>query len=85
MFLHRCSQQRHSALWRRKSRDQRQKSLYKDGGKERKSEEEEEDDFELDEDDEDDDVDSPDEKDDRSWSPWLRWTNPPKYLTTFTW
>jgi len=64
MFLHRCSQQRHSALWRRKSRDQRQKSLYKDGGKERKSEEEEEDDFELDEDDEDDDVDSPDEKDD---------------------
>ncbi|XP_056294877.1 protein phosphatase Slingshot homolog 3 [Pseudoliparis swirei] len=59
-----ASQQRHSALWRRKSRDQRQKSLYKDGGKERKSEEEEEDDFELDEDDEDDDVDSPDEKDD---------------------
>ncbi|XP_070818168.1 protein phosphatase Slingshot homolog 3 [Chaetodon trifascialis] len=57
-----ASQQRHSALWRRKSRDQRQKSIHKEeGGEEGKldEEEEEEDDEELDDEDEE----SPDEKD----------------------
>ncbi|XP_076595297.1 protein phosphatase Slingshot homolog 3 [Chaetodon auriga] len=53
-----ASQQRHSALWRRKSRDQRQKSVNKEeGGEEGKldeeeDEEEEEDDEELDDEDE---------------------------------
>ncbi|KAF1384650.1 hypothetical protein PFLUV_G00122400 [Perca fluviatilis] len=47
-----ASQQRHSALWRRKSRDQRQKSVCKEeGGEKRKPAEEEEED----DDDEDDD------------------------------
>lgn len=63
-----ASQQRHSALWRRKSRDQRQKSVNKkEGGEEGKPEEEEDDDEEeedegIDDYDED-DVESPDEKD----------------------
>ncbi|XP_070769455.1 protein phosphatase Slingshot homolog 3 isoform X2 [Enoplosus armatus] len=61
-----ASQQRHSALWRRKSRDQRQKSIRKEeGGEERKPEEEEEDDEGLDDElYDDEDVESPDEKDD---------------------
>ncbi|KAI3351768.1 hypothetical protein L3Q82_020606 [Scortum barcoo] len=61
-----ASQQRHSALWRRKSRDQRQKSVCKeDGGKEGKPEEgEEEDEEEEDTGDEEDYGESPDEIDD---------------------
>ncbi|XP_054453492.1 protein phosphatase Slingshot homolog 3 [Anoplopoma fimbria] len=59
-----ASQQRHSALWRRKSRDQRQKSVcQEEGGEDGKpdeEEEEEEDDFELSYDE---DEESPDEKD----------------------
>ncbi|CAK6956589.1 protein phosphatase Slingshot homolog 3 [Scomber scombrus] len=69
-----ASQQRHSALWRRKSRDQRQKSVHKQRGEgegkqeEEEEEEEEEEDEGLDEEEEeeedDDGVDSPIEKDD---------------------
>lgn len=70
-----ASQQRHSALWKRKSRDQRQKSVRnEERGEEEKtaeSEEEEDDDEEEEEDDEEDDrldeddgVDIPDEKND---------------------
>ncbi|XP_062281488.1 protein phosphatase Slingshot homolog 3 [Scomber scombrus] len=67
-----ASQQRHSALWRRKSRDQRQKSVHKQRGEgegkqeEEEEEEEEEEDEGLDEEEEEDDdgVDSPIEKDD---------------------
>ncbi|XP_008291355.1 protein phosphatase Slingshot homolog 3 [Stegastes partitus] len=63
-----ASQQRHSALWRRKSRDQRQKTVNnEEGGEEGKQgEEEEEEEEEYDEgldDEEEDDVESPDEKD----------------------
>ncbi|XP_053179261.1 protein phosphatase Slingshot homolog 3 [Scomber japonicus] len=69
-----ASQQRHSALWRRKSRDQRQKSVHKQRGEgegkqeegEEEEEEEEEEDEGLDEEEEeedDDDVDSPTERD----------------------
>ncbi|XP_028271371.1 protein phosphatase Slingshot homolog 3 isoform X2 [Parambassis ranga] len=63
-----ASQQRHSTLWRRKSRDQRQKSLHKEGGgEEGKPEEEEEEEDEEDEgsfEDEEDDTESQTEKDD---------------------
>ncbi|XP_029297209.1 protein phosphatase Slingshot homolog 3 [Cottoperca gobio] len=73
-----ASQQRHSALWRRKSRDHRQKSVRKereDGKPEEEEEEEEEDDDDDDDDDDDeglgdyelsdeDDLDSADEKED---------------------
>ncbi|XP_059201843.1 protein phosphatase Slingshot homolog 3 [Centropristis striata] len=65
-----ASQQRHSALWRRKSRDQRQKSQCKEEkGEEGKAEEEEEDEDEDEgledyEPDDEDDVESADEKDD---------------------
>lgn len=73
--IYHSSQQRHSALWKRKSRDQRQKSVRnEERGEEEKtaeSEEEEEDEEEEEEDDEDDDgldeddgVDIPDEKND---------------------
>ncbi|XP_039975144.1 protein phosphatase Slingshot homolog 3 isoform X2 [Xiphias gladius] len=60
-----ASQQRHSALWRRKSRDQRQKSVRtgeggEDGKPDEEGEEEEEEDEGLDYDD---DLESPDEKD----------------------
>ncbi|XP_071314462.1 protein phosphatase Slingshot homolog 3 isoform X2 [Trachinotus anak] len=62
-----ASQQRHSTLWRRKSRDQRQKSVRKEErGEEGQPEEEEEEDEDEDEDeglDEEEDVESPDEKD----------------------
>ncbi|GAA6235836.1 protein phosphatase Slingshot homolog 3-like isoform X2 [Lates japonicus] len=60
-----ASQQRHSALWRRKSRDQRQKSVRKEeGGEEGKPGEEEEEEEEEDEGlDDEEDVESPDEKD----------------------
>ncbi|XP_072251899.1 protein phosphatase Slingshot homolog 3 [Leuresthes tenuis] len=63
-----ASQQRHSALWRRKSRDQRQKSVRTaKGGQEEKpqeeGEEEEEEDEGVDDDDDEDDVDSPEEND----------------------
>ncbi|KAG7230284.1 hypothetical protein INR49_024388 [Caranx melampygus] len=60
-----ASQQRHSTLWRRKSRDQRQKSVRKEeGGEEGKPEEEEDEDEEEDEGlDEEEDAESPDEKD----------------------
>ncbi|XP_069577457.1 protein phosphatase Slingshot homolog 3 [Brachyistius frenatus] len=67
-----ASQQRHSALWRRKSRDQRQKTLHKEeGGEEgQPGEEEDEEDEGLDDDEEeeeeeeeDEDEDSPEEKD----------------------
>lgn len=50
-----ASQQRHSALWRRKSRDQRQKSVSKEANKEKQNQtdgdKEDEDDEDLDEDD----------------------------------
>lgn len=64
-----ASHQRHSALWRRKSRDQRQKSVRKEeGGEEGKPGEEDENDEDLDDEDEDtespDDLGSSDEKDD---------------------
>ncbi|XP_073343080.1 protein phosphatase Slingshot homolog 3 [Pagrus major] len=64
-----ASQQRHSALWRRKSRDQRQKSVNKEkGGQEGKPDGEEEEEEEDDEEDEglddDEDEETPDEKDD---------------------
>nr|XP_057919489.1 protein phosphatase Slingshot homolog 3 [Doryrhamphus excisus]XP_057919490.1 protein phosphatase Slingshot homolog 3 [Doryrhamphus excisus] len=64
-----ASQQRHSLLWRRKSKDQRQKSERKDDGEkpDEGEEDEEEADDEDDEDeglDEDDDTDSSDEKED---------------------
>ncbi|XP_056239145.1 protein phosphatase Slingshot homolog 3 isoform X1 [Seriola aureovittata] len=66
-----ASQQRHSTLWRRKSRDQRQKSVRKEERREEgkpEEDEEEDDDEEEDEDedeglDEEEDVESPDEKD----------------------
>ncbi|XP_035525186.1 protein phosphatase Slingshot homolog 3 isoform X2 [Morone saxatilis] len=65
-----ASQQRHSALWRRKSREQRQKSVRKEeGGEEGKPEEEDEEEEEEGEEeydeglDEYDDMESPDEKD----------------------
>ncbi|XP_049441580.1 protein phosphatase Slingshot homolog 3 [Epinephelus fuscoguttatus] len=67
-----ASQQRHSALWRRKSRDQRQKSIRKEeGGEEKKPEEAEEEEEEEEEDDglegseqgDEEDADSLDEKD----------------------
>ncbi|XP_044061299.1 protein phosphatase Slingshot homolog 3 [Siniperca chuatsi] len=60
-----ASQQRHSALWRRKSRDQRQKSIRKEEGREEgKPEEEEEDSEELDDElDDYEDGENPDEKD----------------------
>ncbi|XP_041653393.1 protein phosphatase Slingshot homolog 3 [Cheilinus undulatus] len=55
-----ASQQRHSTLWRRKSRDQRQKSMHKEeGGEEEKPEDEDEEDEELDSEEE---LESPDEK-----------------------
>uniref|UniRef100_UPI0037E7B43E protein phosphatase Slingshot homolog 3 n=1 Tax=Semicossyphus pulcher TaxID=241346 RepID=UPI0037E7B43E len=61
-----ASQQRHSALWRRKSRDHRQKSIRKEeGGEEGKPEDEDED--EEDDDDlesEEEDVETPEEKED---------------------
>ncbi|XP_074530593.1 protein phosphatase Slingshot homolog 3 [Halichoeres trimaculatus] len=58
-----ASQQRHSALWRRKSREHRQKSMHKEEeGEEKKPEEEEEEDEELSSDEE--DVESSDEKED---------------------
>uniref|UniRef100_A0A3Q1FCE6 protein-serine/threonine phosphatase n=1 Tax=Acanthochromis polyacanthus TaxID=80966 RepID=A0A3Q1FCE6_9TELE len=67
-ILH-ASQQRHSALWRRKSRDQKQKSVQKEEGgeegnpdEEEEEEEEEEEDEGIDDDDED-DMESLDEKD----------------------
>ncbi|KAM6952348.1 protein phosphatase Slingshot homolog 3 isoform 1-T1 [Lycodopsis pacificus] len=60
-----ASQQRHSRLWRRKSKDQRQKSVREEGGEEGKPEEEDDDDEEDDDyllgDEE--DIESPDEKD----------------------
>lgn len=57
-----ASHQRHSALWRRKSRDQRQKSVRKEeGGEEGKPEEEDENDEELEDEDEDEDTESPDD------------------------
>nr|XP_046261297.1 protein phosphatase Slingshot homolog 3 [Scatophagus argus]XP_046261298.1 protein phosphatase Slingshot homolog 3 [Scatophagus argus] len=63
-----ASQQRHSALWRRKSRDQRQKSVRKEEVGDGNPEEEEEDDEELGDEDEESPVEkysgSPDEKDD---------------------
>lgn len=51
MCSHHRSEQRHSALWRRKSRDQRQKSLHKqenlvEGQAEEEEEEEDDDDHE---------------------------------------
>ncbi|KAM9741177.1 protein phosphatase Slingshot homolog 3 [Menidia menidia] len=53
-----ASQQRHSALWRRKSREQRQKSAgQKEGGQGEKPEDEEEEDEEEEDDDDDDDDD----------------------------
>nr|XP_019935853.1 PREDICTED: protein phosphatase Slingshot homolog 3-like [Paralichthys olivaceus]XP_019935861.1 PREDICTED: protein phosphatase Slingshot homolog 3-like [Paralichthys olivaceus] len=59
-----ASQQRHSALWRRKSRDQRQKSLRKEeGDEEGKAEEEEEEEEDEEDEDEEEDVESSDEKD----------------------
>ncbi|KAK2849178.1 hypothetical protein Q5P01_009012 [Channa striata] len=62
-----ASQQRHSALWRRKSREQKQKSMCKEEqGKEKKQDgEEEEDDDDDDEDDrfDEEDGESPDERD----------------------
>ncbi|KAK5864837.1 hypothetical protein PBY51_016046 [Eleginops maclovinus] len=66
-----ASQQRHSALWRRKSRDQRQKSVRKEARREEGKPEEEEEEEEDEEDDDDDeglgdyesDEESPDEKD----------------------
>lgn len=62
-----ASQQRHSTLWRRKSRDQRQKSLRKeegeDSGKPGEEEDEGLDDEDEDEEDEEEDVESQDEKD----------------------
>ena len=70
VFLQYCSQQRHSTLWRRKSRDHRQKSVRKEERREAgKPEEDDEDDEEDDEDSEgvcDSDLtdeESPDEKD----------------------
>ncbi|XP_022069583.2 protein phosphatase Slingshot homolog 3 [Acanthochromis polyacanthus] len=66
-ILH-ASQQRHSALWRRKSRDQKQKSVQKEeGGEEGNPDEEEEEEEEEEEDegidDDEDDMESLDEKD----------------------
>lgn len=68
-----ASQQRHSTLWRRKSRDQRQKSLAKeegeDGGKPGEEEAEDEgldDDDEDEEEEEEEDVESQDERDSSS-------------------
>ncbi|XP_037635882.1 protein phosphatase Slingshot homolog 3 isoform X1 [Sebastes umbrosus] len=63
-----ASQQRHSTLWRRKSRDQRQKSVRKEeGGEEGKPEEEEDEDDDEGSDDyelgDEEDAESPDEKD----------------------
>uniref|UniRef100_A0A672J1X4 protein-serine/threonine phosphatase n=1 Tax=Salarias fasciatus TaxID=181472 RepID=A0A672J1X4_SALFA len=59
--VHPSSQQRHSTLWRRKSRDQRQKSVHQpDGGKEAKPGDGEEDD----DDDEDEEEDDGEEYDD---------------------
>lgn len=58
-----ASQQRHSALWRRKSRDQRQKSVRKEEGGEEGKPEEDDDDNDEGLDDEDEDVESPDEND----------------------
>lgn len=65
-----ASRQRHSTLWRRKSRDQRQKSVRKEGGGEEgkaeedeEEEEEEEEDEEEDDEDEEEDAGSQDEKD----------------------
>ncbi|TKS72396.1 Protein phosphatase [Collichthys lucidus] len=57
-----ASQQRHSQLWRRKSRDQRQKSVHKEEGGEDGKPEEEEDDEDDDEEEDDEDEESPDEK-----------------------
>lgn len=64
VFPHHCSQQRHSSLWRRKSRDQK-RAGQEDGGEEGKPEEEEdeEDEEESDEGLEDEDEESLDEKD----------------------
>ncbi|KAM9376292.1 protein phosphatase Slingshot homolog 3 [Pholidichthys leucotaenia] len=63
-----ASHHRHSELWRRKSRDQRQKSVNKsdrsDEGNADEEEEEEDDDDDDDDDEEVDEVDSPDDKND---------------------
>ncbi|XP_044219685.1 protein phosphatase Slingshot homolog 3 [Thunnus albacares] len=61
-----ASQQRHSALWRRKSRDQRQKSVRKEvgEGEGKPGEEEEEEEEEEDEEDEDEGLDEDDDDDD---------------------
>lgn len=56
-----ASQQRHSALWRRKSRDQRQKSVSKEGNKEKENQTEKED--EEDEGLDDEEVESEEEED----------------------
>lgn len=61
-----ASQQRHSALWRRKSREQRQKSLHKEEGDKKKQDEEEQDEDDDGLDEEDGDVESPDEEDSSS-------------------
>lgn len=67
VFLQYCSQQRHSTLWRRKSRDHRQKSVRKEERREAGKPEEEDDDEEEDSEGFGDydlmDEESPDEKD----------------------